>query len=94
MKQALEDSPAPVVAVSPLVQNEVVKGPTAAFMRAAGWPVSSDGIAAAYHGMIDGLVADQRTQSLPVLETSVLMDAPQSRRQVAEETLAFALGLA
>ncbi|MGH2866729.1 MAG: 2-phospho-L-lactate transferase, partial [Solirubrobacteraceae bacterium] len=94
MRQALADSPAPVVAVSPLVQNEVVKGPTAAFMRAAGWPVSSDGIAAAYRGLLDGLVADQRTQELPVLETGVLMDTPQARRQVAELTLAFALGLA
>jgi LPPG:FO 2-phospho-L-lactate transferase len=94
MKQALEDSPAPMVGVSPLVQNEVVKGPTAAFMRAAGWPVSSDGIAAAYTGLLDGLVADQGTQELPVLETSVLMDTPQARRQVAEVTLAFALGLA
>jgi LPPG:FO 2-phospho-L-lactate transferase len=94
MKEALENSPAPVVAVSPLVRNEVVKGPTAAFMRAAGWPVSSDGIAAAYTGLLDGLVADQRTQELPVLETSVLMNTPEARRQVAEETLAFALGLA
>jgi LPPG:FO 2-phospho-L-lactate transferase len=94
MKQALEDSPAAVVAVSPLVQNEVVKGPTAAFMHAAGWPVSSDGIAAAYTGLLDGLVADQRTEVLPVLETSVLMDTPERRHEVAEQTLAFALGLA
>ncbi len=94
MKQALADSPAPVVAVSPLVQDEVVKGPTAAFMRAAGWPVSSDGIVAAYTELLDGLVADQRTPELPVLETSVLMDTPEARRQVAEVTLAFALGLA
>ncbi|MGI9185674.1 MAG: 2-phospho-L-lactate transferase [Solirubrobacteraceae bacterium] len=94
IKRALQHSPAPVVAVSPVVRNEVLKGPTAAFMRAAGWPLSSDGIAAAYHGLLDGLVADQRTEALPVLETSVLMDTPQARRQVAEQTLTFARTLA
>ncbi|MGB9185692.1 MAG: 2-phospho-L-lactate transferase [Solirubrobacteraceae bacterium] len=94
VKQALQASPAPVVAVSPLVQDQVVKGPTAAFMQAAGWPVSSDGIAAAYTGLLDGLVADQRTEALPALETSVLLDTPERRHDVAEQTLAFALGLA
>jgi LPPG:FO 2-phospho-L-lactate transferase len=94
VKDALRDSRAPVVAVSPLVAGEVLKGPTAAFMRSAGWPVSSDGIAIAYTGLLDGLVADQRTQSLPVFETSVLMDTPESRRAVAEQTLDFALSLA
>ena len=39
-------SPAPVVAVSPLVRGEVLKGPTAAFMRVGGPPLDSDGIAA------------------------------------------------
>ena len=94
IKEAITSSPAPVVAVSPLVGNEVIKGPTAAFMRAAGWPLSSDGIAAAYSGLIDGLVCDERTETLPVLETDVLMDTPEARRRVAEETLAFADALA
>ena len=94
IKEAIASSPAPVVAVSPLVGNEVIKGPTAAFMRAAGWPLSSDGIAAAYTGLIDGLVCDERTETLPVLETDVLMDTPEARRRVAEETLAFAGALA
>lgn len=93
VRQAIQDSRAPVVAVSPLVQNQVLKGPTAAFMRCAGWPVSSGGIAAAYTGLLDGLVADQRTETLPVLETSVLMDTPGARRQVADQTLGFALAL-
>ena len=94
IKEAIASSPAPVVAVSPLVGNEVIKGPTAAFMRAACWPLSSDGIAAAYTGLIDGLVCDERTETLPVLETDVLMDTPEARRRVAEETLAFAGALA
>jgi LPPG:FO 2-phospho-L-lactate transferase len=94
VRQAIQESPAPVVAVSPLVAGEVLKGPTATFMRAAGWPVSSAGIAAAYDGLLDGLVCDQRTEELPVLETDVLIDTPQARRRLAEETLAFARALA
>ncbi|HEY5429278.1 MAG TPA: 2-phospho-L-lactate transferase [Solirubrobacteraceae bacterium] len=91
---AIRRSPAPVVAVSPLVGGQVLKGPTEAFLRWAGQPVSSSGIAAMYEGLIDGLVADQRTEALAVLEADVLMADPAGRRRVAEQTLAFALALA
>ncbi len=94
VKAAIRDSRAPVVAVSPLVAGQVVKGPTAAFMQAAGWPISSDGIAAAYAGLADGLVGDQRTETLPMLQIDVLLDTAQARRRVAEQTLAFAETLA
>jgi LPPG:FO 2-phospho-L-lactate transferase len=90
---ALAAGPAPVVAVSPLVKGAVLKGPTESFLRWAGHAVSSAGIAETYHGLIDGLVADERTRALTVLETSVLMDDAAARRQVAEHTLQFALGL-
>jgi LPPG:FO 2-phospho-L-lactate transferase len=93
IRQALTDTPAPVVGVSPLVAGAVVKGPTEPFMAWAGRPLSSDGIAAYYEGVIDGLVADQRAEIVPVLETEVLMDTPAARRRVAEETLRFALAL-
>jgi len=60
-----------------------VKGPTAAFMHWSGLPLSSAGVAAAYDGLLDGLVADERTTGLPVLETGVLMDTEGARRQLA-----------
>jgi LPPG:FO 2-phospho-L-lactate transferase len=94
VRAAIRDSPAPVIAISPLVRGDVLKGPTEAFMRWSEWPVSSAGVAAAYDGLIDGLVADERTQALPVLETDVLMDTPQARRRLADEALQFALALA
>jgi len=62
-------------------------------MAWAGRPLSSDGIAAHYEGVIDGLVADTRTHNLPVLETDVLMDTPDARHRVAHETLRFAVAL-
>jgi LPPG:FO 2-phospho-L-lactate transferase len=90
---AIRDSPAPVVAVSPLVRGQVLKGPTEAFMRWAGRAVTSSGIAAIYEGLIDGIVADERTRALPVLETDVLMGDADGRRRLAEETLRFAVAL-
>jgi LPPG:FO 2-phospho-L-lactate transferase len=93
MRRALTEAKAPVIAVSPLVGGEVVKGPTAAFMDFTGLPINNDGIASYYDGLIYGLVADGRTEHTPVLETDVLMATPEARRRVAEETLKFALAL-
>jgi LPPG:FO 2-phospho-L-lactate transferase len=81
------------VAVSPLVGGQVLKGPTDAFLAWAGQELSSDGIAAAYDGLLDGLVADQRADGLPTLETDVVLGDPGARARVAREVLAFAAAL-
>jgi LPPG:FO 2-phospho-L-lactate transferase len=94
LREALSAAPAPVVAVSPLVGGQVLKGPTDAFMQWAGNPLDAGGVAAGYAGLIDGLVADERTDAVPVLQTDVLLDTPEARRRVADETLAFADALA
>jgi LPPG:FO 2-phospho-L-lactate transferase len=94
IREALRAASAPVVAVSPLVNGTVVKGPTAEFMRWAGWDLDAEGIAEAYADLLDGLVADEGSERLPVLRTDVLMDGPEARRRLAAETLSFARGLA
>ena len=94
LRSALRATPAPVVAVSPLVRGEVLKGPTAAFMAWAGHGLDAAGIAAAYAGLLDGMVADEEAPGLPTLLTDVLMDGSAGRRRLAEETLAFAASLA
>ena len=93
LRDALRTSPATVVAVSPIVGGKVLKGPTDEFMRFSGHPLSSAGIAASYAGLLDGLVADSRTDALPVLQTDVLMGSAEDRRRLADETLRFTLGL-
>jgi LPPG:FO 2-phospho-L-lactate transferase len=93
IRQTLEQTSAPVIAVSPIVGGKVVKGPTVAFMEWAGQPATGVGIARHYAGLIDGLVTDERTPGVPVLETDVLMDTAEARRRVADETLRFALAL-
>jgi len=93
VRDALVLSPAPVLAVSPIVGGEVLKPATVPFMQWAGHELNASGIASFYEGVIDGLVADERTSELPVLETDVLMEGAGGRRRLAEETLQFAAAL-
>jgi LPPG:FO 2-phospho-L-lactate transferase len=90
---AVRAAAAPVVAVSPIVGGQVLKGPTAAFMAWAGLPVSAEGTARAYHGLLDGIVADEPFDALPALETDTRMDDPDARRRVAHDVLRFAEAL-
>jgi LPPG:FO 2-phospho-L-lactate transferase len=93
MREALRDCRGSVIAVSPLVGGRSLKGPTETLLEWAGHPVSSDGIAACYEGLLDGLVADERTDDLPTLETDVGMPDAAGRRRVAQEALDFAQAL-
>jgi len=93
MRAALSEASAPVVAVSPFVGGEVLKGPTRAFCEHAGIEPSAAGIAAAYAGLIDGLVADEHVSGIAALEIDTLMDSDAARRAVAASTLEFATAL-
>jgi LPPG:FO 2-phospho-L-lactate transferase len=87
---ALRAAQAPVVAVSPIVGGQVVKGPTDAFMAWAELPLSAAGVASAYDGLLDGIVADEPVAGLRTLEIDTLMDDPAARRRVAAGVLRFA----
>lgn len=93
--EALLEAPAPVLAVSPIVAGSVLKGPTAEFMKHAGLSVDAAGIAAAYEGLIDGLMTDEPVAlpGLKVTVASTLMNSPQARRIVARNALAAAEAL-
>jgi LPPG:FO 2-phospho-L-lactate transferase len=89
MRESVAAADAPVVAVSPFVGGQVLKGPTEPFCAMAGLPLGTAALEKAYDGVIDGVVADELGE-LPGLETDVLMDSPEARRRVAAEALAFA----
>jgi LPPG:FO 2-phospho-L-lactate transferase len=92
MRAAIEAAGAPVVAVSPFIGGRAVKGPTDAFCAHAGIALGADGIAAAYAGLVQGIVADDAADApVPVLETDTLMDTPEARRALARATLDFAV---
>lgn len=98
IREALADAPAPVVAVSPIVAGQVVKGPTAAFLEYAGQPLSASGVAALYGDLLDGLVSDEPLTSaapaIPVHHADLLMSDAASRAGLARATLDFATALA
>lgn len=94
LRAAIEDSPGAVVAVSPFVAGEVVKGPTRKFMQAVDVAPSTRGVAELYNGVIDGLLVDAEDpdppQHLPTRLVPTLMSDAATRRSVAETTLEFA----
>jgi LPPG:FO 2-phospho-L-lactate transferase len=95
MADALRASAAPVVAISPVVGGQVVKGPTKPFLDWAGVEATAAGVAGYYGEVLDGLVADEPTDGvgLPVLQIDTLMADAAGRARVAAEVLRFAEGL-
>jgi LPPG:FO 2-phospho-L-lactate transferase len=95
MREALVQSPAPVVAVSPIVGGAVLKGPTAAFMEHAGLPLGAAGIARAYAGVAGALLADEceGVADMPVRIASTLMVDGHERARVARDALDLACAI-
>src|ERR1019366_4932249 len=93
IREALVAADAPVVAVSPIVGGEVLKGPTASFMAFAALECSADGVTDFYGDLLDGMVADENVGRLATLQTDTRMDDASSRARVAEQTLGFAEAL-
>ncbi len=96
--EAIAGSPARVVAVSPYVAGEVVKGPTERFMAAVGRPSTAAGVATLYEGLIDGMVVDEgdpdpAPQEVPTTALPTLMTGPEARAGLAREVLDFGQGL-
>jgi LPPG:FO 2-phospho-L-lactate transferase len=98
MREAIVDSPAPVVAVSPFVAGRAVKGPTEAFMEAIGRPVSAAGVASLYEGLLDGIVVDDGDPDPPpegiaALVCPTLMEGSKGRVALADRILDWAESL-
>jgi LPPG:FO 2-phospho-L-lactate transferase len=95
MADALRAAAAPVIAVSPFVDGQVVKGPTEPFLAWAGVAPDAGGVTRYYGDLLDGVVADERADDLdiPLLETDTLMADAPARARVAGEVLRFAEAL-
>ena len=60
VREALRDTPAPVVAISPLVAGKPIKGPADRMLAGLGVEVSSVGVAKLYQDFVDTFVLDQQ----------------------------------
>jgi LPPG:FO 2-phospho-L-lactate transferase len=99
IREAVADSGAPVIAVSPYVAGKVVKGPTERFMAAVGRPSTAAGVASLYAGLLDGMVVDADDpdpppSEIPTLAAPTLMDSAASRARLARIVLDYAATLA
>jgi LPPG:FO 2-phospho-L-lactate transferase len=95
-------SAAAVVAVSPIVGGQALKGPAAKMMKELGMPQSALAVAKHYRGRIDGLVLDARdaelrdaveAEGIATLVTDTVMVSLQDRIDLAEATFRFACEL-
>jgi len=106
MLAALRGAGAPVVAVSPIVGGQAIKGPAAAMLASLGHDVSAYGVAALYAarypGLIHGFVIDQTDAAdaphiealgMRALVTDTIMRDAAARARLARETLALTVGL-
>jgi LPPG:FO 2-phospho-L-lactate transferase len=90
----------PVIAVSPFIGGQAVKGPAAKIMAEIGLPASAIGLAKSYSGLIDGIVLDHADSAeasgiapLSCFITDTLMKNTGDQTRLAGETLQFAFGL-
>jgi LPPG:FO 2-phospho-L-lactate transferase len=63
IRQAMIDSPVPIIAVSPIIAGQAVKGPTAKMMQELGLDPSAGTVAHRYHDLLDGYVIDHADMS-------------------------------
>jgi len=94
MREALAGASAPVLAVSPFLGGRSIKGPTEQFCAWANVEAGAAGIARAYAGVLDAMVADEEVEGLPTLVTDTLLDTPERRRRLAESILEMGASLA
>ena len=89
---------APVIAVSPIIGGETVKGPAAKIFRELDLEVSALGVARYYGDLLDGIVIDSKDAALAssisevgpqTLATGILMQSSSDQIQLAREVMEF-----
>ncbi len=102
VREALAASPAPKVAVSPIVDGRALKGPADRMLASLGHEVSATAVARMYVGLVDGMVVDRIDEGerdgiegigMGVLVTGSVMRDARDRARLASETLKFGVGM-
>jgi LPPG:FO 2-phospho-L-lactate transferase len=91
--ESLANCQAPVVAVSPIIGGEAVKGPTAKMMREMGMEVSARAVGQHYGELLDGYIVEQadaascRDLDISVVGAQTLMLTLDDREALARAVL-------
>ncbi|OGQ80688.1 MAG: 2-phospho-L-lactate transferase [Deltaproteobacteria bacterium RIFCSPLOWO2_12_FULL_60_19] len=98
VRQALEETPARVIGVSPIIQGAAVTGPADKLMAAMGMEASSFGVAKAYADFLDTFViapedSSQRNRiealGVETVATAIRMNSLDDKKRSAREVLAL-----
>ena len=93
VREALRECAAPVIAVSPIIGGQAVKGPTAKMMAELGLRVDAAAVARYYSDILDFYVADEtdankmRNLGVPVTFARTLMQSLDDRETLARVVL-------
>lgn len=99
IRDALLNASAPIIAVTPIIGGEAVKGPAAKLMRELGTESSAVAVAQHYSEFLNGFVLDERdaelkphieAMGLGVLVTDTIMKDSDERARLACEVVTFA----
>jgi LPPG:FO 2-phospho-L-lactate transferase len=102
VREALAQTSAPKVAVSPIVGGRALKGPADRMLASLGHRVSATGVATMYAGLVDGMVVDRVDEEerdgiealgMRVLATGSVMRDAEDRARLASEVLEFGAGM-
>ena len=98
VRDALANTRATRVAISPIIAGQVVKGPAAKMMTTMGYEASALGVAKIYDGLIDVFVIDEQDRALkPAVEalglrcfvTDTMMTSAERKAELARDILSF-----
>jgi LPPG:FO 2-phospho-L-lactate transferase len=93
IRAAIQQSHAPVVAVTPIIGGKAIKGPAAKMMAELGLEVSGEAVARRYAGIIDGFVIDhadplpEPRRDVRFFSAATLMNTTDDRMRLAHAVL-------
>ncbi len=99
VRDDLKAASAPVIAVSPIIGGQAVKGPAAKMMAELDMPATPTAVGKHYDGLLDGFVIDEQDSALAddirtlvpnVLVTDTIMTDLDARVRLAGDVLTFA----
>ena len=96
IREALSNTAAPVISISPIVAGSAVSGPAGALMLAQGLTVSGEGIAHYYSDMLDTLLIDKQDAAsshiagVELVGANIVMKNLQDKIELAKVALAIA----
>lgn len=97
MREAIAACGAPVIAVSPIIAGQAVKGPTARMFAELGTPPSAAAVAARYGGLLQGYVMEEGDDAAGiaprVFRARTLMRSLEDKVALARAVLAAAAAL-